>query len=615
MWSRLDRFRFQNFNSRKSDSDERDPKGYYRTLYDLAQVLPVAGNKILLDKVIMPLLEEQLIVIAQGGTNDESSIELLSESTIEAMKSMTIAPGGIFRYLLNLLKTAKGHFSGSTNNSLVQILPICVQSLQLITISQFDKNQKTELSEYFIFLVMSHLNCVEHQTNMSHPEFDYSIENWNISTSDVRLELVSKFYIEQLYKCAINSTSFRLILFETDGIRDVLSSLLEKGLRLIADSNEIFVSEEAAYLSVASSPVRLHLRAEIFGIILGLYSFFIYNGHHNGPTQPSIRQFESSTLPELRFSLVKNLRLNQENTESWTLIWHNLIKAALEPDIESVTRSSRSSVVLASTASAGGQVRNNGSDNASGYEASSEDELEPAQNNLSSANGGFGTIPTIYHPELVKFIFVAFSEFRQKDLNEDGENFQLITCLIAMLKYMLDLFKMKKNVSICAEKDVIRVILKEFSTILDAPSNSEASGYILQLFSASSAYKVSADALKIIVNKLTNKHSPIPTITDNLLDLFNNTSKMTSHILIPSKKESYSNILESALNNKTDYFNSIWNRALLHYKILNAVTKKTPFEWSSVFWLKICKDVHRETKVSNSLLTVFKLMNVKLDYK
>ena len=598
MWSRLDRFKLQNFNLRKPNSVERDPKTYYRTLYDLAQVLPVAGNKILLDKVIMPLLEEQLIAIAQGGNNDESSIELLSESTIEAMKSMTIAPGGIFRYLLNLLKTAKGQFSGSTNNSLVQILPICVQSLQLITISQFDKNQKTELSEYFIFLVMSHLNCVEHQTNMSHPDFDYSIENWNISTSDVRLELISKFYIEQLYKCAINSTSFRFILFETDGIRDVLSSLLEKGLRLIADSNEIFVSEEAAYLSVASSPVRLHLRAEIFAIILGLYSFFIYNGHHSGPTQPSIRQFESSTLPELRFSLVKNLRLNQENTESWTLIWHNLIKAALEPDIESVIRPTRSSIILPPPS---GQARNTGSDNASGYEASSEDELDHDQNNLSSTNCGLNSVPTIYHPELVKFIFVAFSEFRQKDLNEDDDNFQLITCLIAMLKYMLDLFKMKKNVSICAEKDVIRVILKEFSKILDAPSNSEASGYLLQLFSASSAYKVSADALKIIVNKLTNNNSPIPTITDNLLDLFNNTSKMTSHILIPSKKESYSNILESAtqflLNNKTDYFNSIWNRALLHYKILNAVTKKTPFEWSSVFWLKICKDVHRETKV------------------
>ena len=595
MWSRLDRFKFKNFNLKKSDSEERDITSYYRTLYDLAQVLPVAGNKILLDKVIMPLLEEQLIAIAKGATNDDLGMQLLSESTIEAMKSMTIAPGGIFRYLLNLLKTAKGQFSSSSSSSLVQILPICVQSLQLITISQFDKNQKTELSEYFIFLVMSHLNCVEHQTNMSHPDFDYSIENWNISTSDVRLELISKFYIEQLYKCAINSTSFRLILFETDGIRDVLSSLLEKGLRLIADSNEIFVSEEAAYLSVASSPVRLHQRAEIFGIILGLYSFFIYNGHHNGPTQPSIRQFESSTLPELRFSLVKNLRLNlQENTESWTLIWHNLIKAALEPDIESVTRPIRSSAALGSSAPTSGLVKNDGSDNASGYEASSEDELEPAQNAPPSQAL---PVPTVYHPELVKFIFVAFSEFRQKegDLDEDGE--KQISCLIAMLKYMLDLFKMKKNVSICAEKDVIRVILKEFSTILDAPSNSEASGYLLQLFSASSAYKVSADALKIIVNKLTNKNSPIPTITDNLLDLFNNTSKMTSHILIPSKKESYSNILESALNNKTDYFNSIWNRALLHYKIFNAVTKKTPFEWSSVFWLKICKDIHRETKV------------------
>ena len=97
------------------------------------------------------------------------------------------------------------------------------------------------------------------------------------------------------------------------------------------------------------------------------------------------------------------------------------------------------------------------------------------------------SVPAIYHPELVKFIFVAFSEFRQKE-NEEGE--KQISCLIAMLKYMLDLFKMKKNVSICAEKDVIRVILKEFSTILDAPSNSEASGYLLQLFSASSAYKV-----------------------------------------------------------------------------------------------------------------------------
>ena len=227
MWSRLDRFKFKNFNLKKSDSEERDITSYYRTLYDLAQVLPVAGNKILLDKVIMPLLEEQLIAIAQGGVHDD--MQLLAESTIQAMKSMTIAPGGIFRYLLNLLKTAKGQFSSSASSCLVQILPICVQSLQLITISQFDKNQKTELSEYFIFLVMSHLNCVEHQTNMSHPDFDYSIENWNISTSDVRLELISKFYIEQLYKCAINSTSFRLILFETDGIRDVLSSLLEKG--------------------------------------------------------------------------------------------------------------------------------------------------------------------------------------------------------------------------------------------------------------------------------------------------------------------------------------------------------------------------------------------------
>ena len=109
MWSRLDRFKFKNFNLKKSDSEERDITSYYRTLYDLAQVLPVAGNKILLDKVIMPLLEEQLIAIAQGGVHDD--MQLLAESTIQAMKSMTIAPGGIFRYLLNLLKTAKRQFS------------------------------------------------------------------------------------------------------------------------------------------------------------------------------------------------------------------------------------------------------------------------------------------------------------------------------------------------------------------------------------------------------------------------------------------------------------------------------------------------------------------------
>ena len=81
---------------------------------------------------------------------------------------------------------------------------------------------------------------------------------------------------------------------------------------------------------------------------------------------------------------MKNLRLNlQENTESWTLIWHNLIKAALEPDIESVTRpirSSAGSAALGSSAPTSGQVKNDGSDNASGYEASSEDELEPPQN-------------------------------------------------------------------------------------------------------------------------------------------------------------------------------------------------------------------------------------------
>ena len=80
---------------------------------------------------------------------------------------------------------------------------------------------------------------------------------------------------------------------------------------------------------------------------------------------------------------MKNLRLNlQENTESWTLIWHNLIKAALEPDIESVTRPIRTSATLGSSAPTSGQVKNDGSDNASGYEASSEDELEPAQNAL-----------------------------------------------------------------------------------------------------------------------------------------------------------------------------------------------------------------------------------------
>ena len=81
MWSRLDRFKFKNFNLKKSDSEERDITSYYRTLYDLAQVLPVAGNKILLDKVIMPLLEDQLITIAQGGVHDD--MQLLIELSPE----------------------------------------------------------------------------------------------------------------------------------------------------------------------------------------------------------------------------------------------------------------------------------------------------------------------------------------------------------------------------------------------------------------------------------------------------------------------------------------------------------------------------------------------------
>ena len=78
------------------------------------------------------------------------------------------------------------------------------------------------------------------------------------------------------------------------------------------------------------------------------------------------------------------------------------------------------------------------------------------------------SVPTIYHPELVKFIFVAFSEFRQKE-NDEGE--KQISCLIAMLKYMLDLFKMKKNVSICAEKGLYVKMSENFFKILEVAKN------------------------------------------------------------------------------------------------------------------------------------------------
>ena len=79
------------------------------------------------------------------------------------------------------------------------------------------------------------------------------------------------------------------------------------------------------------------------------------------------------------------------------------------------------------------------------------------------------------------------------------------------------------------------VILEENSKILDSRDNERASNYLLQLFSASSRFKVSPAALKIILNKLTNPAAPIESITKCLLELFDNTKQMVSHIVIPAR--------------------------------------------------------------------------------
>ena len=92
--------------------------------------------------------------------------------------------------------------------------------------------------------------------------------------------------------------------------------------------------------------------------------------------------------------------------------------------------------------------------------------------------------------------------------------------------------------------------------------------------------------MKIVLNKLTNPSAPIEAITQSLLDLFDNTSQMISHIAIPARDtEPQSQSLETVPSEYSGV-TSVWCRALLHYKIAGATSKKAEFDWSVVFWLR-----------------------------
>ena len=81
---------------------------------------------------------------------------------------------------------------------------------------------------------------------------------------------------------------------------------------------------------------------------------------------------------------------------------------------------------------------------ASGYEASSEDERFISRQRLNIT-------PTILNAKLMKFVFIAYSEFASTtDATTKTE------CLIAMLKYLLDLFKNEVNIAKCAAANVVK---------------------------------------------------------------------------------------------------------------------------------------------------------------
>ena len=238
-------------------------------IVQLAEALPPAGIRVLLEQIIIPLLrnevmEKTLSPHLDSGTQLAINIERYSIAARRCLTTMTISSIGIFGHFLSLLRRVSRN--GIASGYMDRILPICVQSMQLIVVSETDRGEKRELAEFFVRLFLEEINCIEYSNDRSPNKIGMS---WITSTSDVRLRLESKFIIEQFYKCCVTSTMFRSVAFETDGLRDVLQCLLEKSIRLLADPGELNTDDGGDnYLSVDVS-VRLNTRVEFFSLLLG----------------------------------------------------------------------------------------------------------------------------------------------------------------------------------------------------------------------------------------------------------------------------------------------------------------------------------------------------------
>ena len=418
-WMRLESFR----------SYSTDPDSYSRIIVQLAEVLPGTGVRVLLEQLVIPLLKHELIEKTllnhlDPATSSALTLERYSIAARRCISSMNIASIGLFGHLLQLLRRITRPTIAISY--LHRILPICAQSLQLIAANEQDRNEKRQLAQFFVRLFLDEINCIEHRETV-----------WVANGTNVRLRLESKFMIEQFYKCCVGSSMFRSIALETDGIRDVFQSLLDKSLRLIADPKELNTDDQNDYLSVDVS-VRLNTRVEIFALILGLYTYSL-------TTSSSIhseKQLELSTLPDLGLTLVKQLRKCSDEPGDWMQVWIRLMKCALKPDASIPSVHNRN--LFPSL-----QVQPN--EAASGYEASSEDER------LINRQRPNGT-SLILHGKLMKFVFVSFSEFASTT-----DQTTKIECLIAMLKYLLDLFNSEVNVAKCAAANVVQG--KDFSKL------------------------------------------------------------------------------------------------------------------------------------------------------
>ena len=221
-WSKLENFY----------SSSVSTEWYYHNLLRLSDWLPLGGSKVLLEKIILPILNVKLSS-PDGETAADNDFSILSIAANQAMKSISIAPNGLFGFLNSLLDK-------TTRSNRKYVIPICVQSLQMVALNNMDRVDKMKLSEDFFRLVMEHLNCIEYScrnrkssqlSTYSHTTGSTVTHSYVVNGDHLRLQFESKFWIHHFYKCCITSTSFKNLVFETDGIHDIFQSLLDRGIK------------------------------------------------------------------------------------------------------------------------------------------------------------------------------------------------------------------------------------------------------------------------------------------------------------------------------------------------------------------------------------------------